>query len=50
MVYLDYNATTPLASQARDAMLPFLDGDFGNPSSIHAAGRQASSTEIEWFI
>jgi cysteine desulfurase len=41
MVYLDYNATTPLASQARDAMLPFLDGDFGNPSSIHAAGRQA---------
>jgi cysteine desulfurase len=41
MVYLDYNATTPLASQARDAMLPFLNGDFGNPSSIHAAGRQA---------
>ena len=41
MVYLDYNATTPLAPQARDAMLPFLDGDFGNPSSIHAAGRQA---------
>ena len=41
MVYLDYNATTPLAPEARDAMLPFLDGDFGNPSSIHAAGRQA---------
>ena len=41
MVYLDYNATTPLAPEARDAMLPFLDGDFGNPSSIHAAGRSA---------
>ena len=41
MVYLDYNATTPLAPEARDAMLPFLDGDFGNPSSIHLAGRQA---------
>ena len=41
MVYLDYNATTPLAPEARDAMLPFLDGDFGNPSSIHSAGRQA---------
>lgn len=41
MVYLDYNATTPLAPEAREAMLPFLDGDFGNPSSIHSAGRQA---------
>jgi len=41
MVYLDYNATTPLAPEARDAMLPFLDGCYGNPSSIHAAGRSA---------
>jgi len=41
MIYLDHNATTPLAPGARDAMLPFLDGDFGNPSSIHAAGRRA---------
>lgn len=41
MVYLDYNATTPLSPEARDAMLPFLDGNFGNPSSIHSAGRQA---------
>lgn len=41
MVYLDYNATTPLLAEARDAMLPFLDDDFGNASSIHLAGRRA---------
>ena len=41
MVYLDYNATTPLAAEARDAMLPYLDDDFGNASSIHLAGRRA---------
>ena len=41
MVYLDYNATTPLCHEAKKAMLPFLDGGFGNPSSIHAAGRLA---------
>ncbi|PYK57722.1 MAG: cysteine desulfurase NifS [Verrucomicrobia bacterium] len=41
MIYLDYNATTPLCETARSAMLPFLEGKFGNPSSIHAAGREA---------
>ena len=41
MIYLDYNATTPLCQEARDAMLPYLDRHFGNPSSIHAAGREA---------
>lgn len=41
MVYLDHNATTPLAPQAREAMLPFLEEGYGNPSSIHAAGRRA---------
>lgn len=41
MVYLDYNATTPLAPEAREAMMPFLHGGYGNPSSIHAAGREA---------
>lgn len=40
MIYLDYNATTPLASEALAAMRPFLERDFGNPSSIHAAGRE----------
>jgi cysteine desulfurase len=41
VIYLDYNATTPLCEPARSAMLPFLNGKFGNPSSIHAAGREA---------
>lgn len=41
MVYLDYNATTPLCREAMEAMLPFLEGGFGNPSSIHAEGRKA---------
>jgi cysteine desulfurase len=41
MIYLDYNATTPLCDAAREAMLPYLDKYFGNPSSVHAAGRSA---------
>lgn len=41
MIYLDYNATTPLCDAAREAMLPYLGRDFGNPSSVHAAGRDA---------
>jgi cysteine desulfurase len=41
MIYLDYNATTPLCDEAREAMLPYLDRHFGNPSSVHAGGREA---------
>ena len=41
MIYLDYNATTPLCKPARGAMLPYLDEFFGNASSIHQAGRHA---------
>jgi cysteine desulfurase len=41
MIYLDYNATTPLCEHAREAMLPYLDRHFGNPSSVHGAGREA---------
>ncbi len=41
MIYLDYQATTPMAPEARDAMLPYLDRDFGNPHSIHRMGRVA---------
>jgi cysteine desulfurase len=41
MIYLDYNATTPMCDKAREAMLPYLDRHFGNPSSVHAAGREA---------
>ena len=41
MIYLDYNATTPICDPAREAMLPYLDRYFGNPSSVHSAGREA---------
>ena len=41
MIYLDNNATTPIDPRVRDAMLPFLGANFGNPSSPHAAGRAA---------
>ena len=41
MIYLDYNATTPLCDPAREAMLPYFSQHFGNPSSIHGAGRNA---------
>jgi cysteine desulfurase len=40
-VYLDHAATTPLRPEVRDAMSPFLDERFGNPSSMHRWGRQA---------
>jgi cysteine desulfurase len=40
-IYFDYNATTPLDPAVRNAMLPFLDGFWGNPSSVHHVGRQA---------
>jgi cysteine desulfurase len=40
-VYFDYNATTPLDLQVRDAMLPYLGEIFGNPSSVHSVGRHA---------
>jgi cysteine desulfurase len=41
LIYLDYNATTPLLPEVLDAMMPFLRDHFGNPSSAHALGRTA---------
>lgn len=40
-IYLDYNATTPITPGVREAMLPFLEEHFGNPSSNHAYGKVA---------
>src|SRR5438876_8308352 len=40
-IYFDYNATTPLDAQVREAMMPYLGEVFGNPSSVHRVGRQA---------
>lgn len=40
-VYLDHNATTPLDPRVAEAMLPWLGGRHGNPSSVHSFGRAA---------
>ncbi len=42
-IYLDHAATTPVRAEVRAAMAPFLDGVFGNPSSTHRWGREASA-------
>lgn len=43
IIYLDNQATTPLAPEALDAMLPWLKENFGNPHSSHVMGRQAAA-------
>lgn len=42
-IYLDHNATTPLAPEALEAMLPYYRTSYGNPSSVHWLGRQAKA-------
>ncbi|HEC30932.1 MAG TPA: aminotransferase class V-fold PLP-dependent enzyme, partial [Deltaproteobacteria bacterium] len=39
-IYLDYNATTPLAPEVIEEMIPFMKEHFGNPSSSHYYGRE----------
>lgn len=41
MIYLDHAATTPLAPEVLETMRPFLESEYGNPSSVHARGRAA---------
>lgn len=43
LLYLDHNATTPLDPEVREAMLPWLGNEFGNPSSVYAPGRRAAA-------
>jgi cysteine desulfurase len=43
MIYLDYQATTPLAPEAFQAMLPWLQNQHANPHSAHAPGRAAKA-------
>jgi len=43
MVYLDYAATTPVDKRVIEAMLPFFDASFGNPSSVHRFGQVAEA-------
>jgi cysteine desulfurase len=40
-IYLDYNASTPIDPKVREAMLPYLEEHFGNPSTMHWAGKPA---------
>lgn len=40
-IYLDYNATTPVAPEAAEAIIPYLQEHFGNPSSAHVFGQRA---------
>ncbi|HUD90385.1 cysteine desulfurase family protein [Sphingobium sp.] len=46
MIYLDYQATTPLAPEAFDAMVPLLRDQFANPHSAHRLGR-AVAAQVE---
>lgn len=41
MIYLDYNATTPIDKAVIDEMLPYIHENFGNPSSNHEYGTTA---------
>lgn len=43
MIYLDYQATTPLAPEALAAMLPWLESQHANPHSPHREGRRANA-------
>lgn len=40
-IYLDHAATTPLRPEVLEAMLPYFNQEFGNPSSVYGAGRRA---------
>jgi cysteine desulfurase len=46
-IYLDYNASTPIAPEAANAMRPFLDSHHGNPSASHWAGKPAKQAVEE---
>jgi len=46
-IYLDYNATTPIAPEVVTEMLPYLDTNFGNPSSSYAIGRTSKEAIIK---
>lgn len=43
MIYLDYNATTPIDKSVAEAMLPYIYQHYGNPSSNHSLGIKAKS-------
>ena len=44
VIYLDNNATTKVAPEVIDAMLPFLSENYGNPSSMHSFGGDVAAS------
>jgi cysteine desulfurase len=46
-IYLDYNATTPVHPEVAEAIRPYLENIFGNPSSIHLYGAQARTAVVK---
>ena len=46
-VYMDHNATTPLAEAVADKMMAVLREEFGNPSSVHHFGQRAKAVVDE---
>lgn len=44
MIYLDYNATTPIEKKVSEEMKPFINEYFGNPSSTYALGKKSKET------
>ncbi|MCX8493199.1 MAG: aminotransferase class V-fold PLP-dependent enzyme [Chthoniobacterales bacterium] len=43
LLYLDHNATTPIDAEVLAAMLPWLENEFGNPSSLYSLGRRSAA-------
>ena len=50
-IYLDHNATTPIAAEVLDAMRPYLERAFGNPSSEHHyGGEPRAARKPHWTV
>ena len=47
LIYADNAATTKMSRTAIEAMLPYLDEIYGNPSSLHSAGRRAKDALMD---
>lgn len=47
VIYLDNAATTKMSKTAVDAMLPYMDEIYGNPSSLHSAGQKANEALVD---
>ena len=45
-IYLDNAATTKMSKTAIDAMLPYMDSVYGNPSSLHSVGQAANEALV----